>query len=117
MDPRFAIDHHLELIRLNNDYDIYISRKSLKHFVESRKKEMTGTYSAEEIHFKLCFAIDNIILTFTKYDKIEQSSLNKLIYIKSLKKLRNFSLSIVIEQVGDRFEICSIHFKKHKKPP
>ncbi len=117
LDQGIPIDHHLELIRIHDSCDIYISRKALKHFVESRKKEMIETRNQKEICDKLCFAVKNVIFTYIKYDRIEQSSLNRLIYIKYFKKLRNSSLGIVVERVEDRSEICSIHFKKHKKPP
>jgi glutaredoxin-related protein len=107
----------LELIRFDYDYNIYISRKSLKHFVESRKKEMFETHTKNEILNKLYFAINNLINTYINYDKFEIEKSGRLIYIKYFTELRNSNLRIVFENVLNNLEICSIHFQKYKKPP
>jgi glutaredoxin-related protein len=117
MDYGVLIDNHLELIKFDYDYNIYISRKALKHFVESRKKEMFETHTEQEIFDKLYFAIDNIINTYMDYDKFEIEKSGRLIYIKYFTELRNSNLRIVFEEVLNHLEICSIHFQKYKKPP
>ena len=71
MDYGLFIDNHLELIQPDENYNIYISRKALKHFVESRKKEMFGTHTESEILNKLYFAVDNIVPAYDFYDKFE----------------------------------------------
>jgi hypothetical protein len=117
MDYGVLIDNHLELIRFDDYYDIYISRKALKHFVESRKKEMCGTHTQDEIINKLYFAIDNVVETYVNYDEFKVNELQRLIYIKYFNELMNHSLRIVADSVLDRIEICSIHFQKRKIPP
>ena len=110
------IDKYLELIQINLDYNIYISRRSLKHFVESRKKEMVDSHTKDDILNKLYFAIDNIILTYKNHDDLSVNN-NRLIYVKYFSELRESSLRIVLDATGNKLEICSVHFKKYKKPP
>lgn len=117
MDYGVLIDNHLELIRFDQNHNIYISRKSLKHFAESRKKEMFDTHTEYEIFDKLYFAIDNTINTYILYDECVLKDLNRIIYVKYFDDLTQHSLRIVVEMVENRLEICSIHFQKRKKPP
>jgi hypothetical protein len=117
MDQGILIDNHLELIRFDYDYNIYISRKALKHFVESRKKEMFETHTEQEIFDKLSFAVNNVINTYIDYDKFEIEKSGRFIYIKYFTELRKSNLRIVFEKVLNNLEICSIHFQKYKKPP
>lgn len=112
------VDNYLELIQLDSDYDIYISRKALKHFVESRKREMVEKYDKKEIINKLYFCVENVILTYIKYDNCKlQESNNRLIYTKYFADVKKSSLRIVFETVNNRLEICSIHSQKRKIPP
>ena len=78
---------------------------------------MINTHSKKEIFDRLYFAIDNTILVYKFYDKIEVKSLNRLIYTKYFHDQRHHSLRIVIDTFLNRFEICSIHFQKRKIPP
>jgi hypothetical protein len=117
MDYGVLIDSYLELIKFDDYYDIYISRKALKHFVESRKKEMIENHTMQEILDKLYFAVDNVIETYSFYDKFDIEKTGRLIYIKYFTKLRSSNLRIVFERVENRLEICSIHFQKYKTPP
>ncbi len=117
MDPGSLVYNPTTLIRFDNNYNIYISCRALKHFVESRKKEMVDTHTTEEIFERLYFAIDNVILTYNSYDEIQAKSLNRLIYTKHYTDTRNHNLRLVIDTFFDHFEICSIHFQKRKIPP
>jgi hypothetical protein len=114
MDYGVLIDNYLELIRFHEDYDIYISRRSLKHFVESRKKEMLETHTEAEILDKLYFAVDNVILVYKKYDKIESTNIGRLIYTKKFENIQKINIRVVLDLVLNKSEICSIHFQKHK---
>jgi hypothetical protein len=117
MEYGVLIDRHLELIRIDPEADIYISRKALKHFVESRKAEMRGGYSEEEVFNRLYFAIENIISTYEIYDELKIQESGRLVYEKYFANTRNSSLRIVIERIENRSEICSIHSRKRKIPP
>ena len=117
MDAGKLIDNYLQLIKIDDNCSIYISRRSLKHFVESRKKEMIDGHSKEEILDKLYFAVDNIINIYSNYDEIKTENLNRVKYTKHFIDIREHSLSIVFDVFFNRYEICSIHFKKRKIPP
>jgi hypothetical protein len=114
MDPGSLIDNYLDIIRFDDNYNLYISRKSIKHFVESRKKEMSETHTKDEVFNKLYFAIDNVILTYSTFDKLTPKDSNRFIYVKYFENLKMIKLRIVLELVDDRLEVCSIHFQKHK---
>lgn len=117
MDQGFLIENSSKLLRFDDNYNVYISKRALKHFVESRKKEMIETHTDGEIFERLYFAINNVILTYNSYDEIQVKSLNRLIYAKYYTDTRNHNLRLVIDTFFDRFEICSIHFQKRKIPP
>lgn len=117
MDNGHFIDNYLELIILDEKYNIYISRKAIKHFVESRKKEMVSNHSKDEIINKLYFAVDNILNVYINHSEIKEVCNNRLKYIKYFNEIREYGLCVVFDVLIDRFEICSIHFKKRKISP
>lgn len=118
MNYGVIIDRPKDLIKFDNNYDIYISHRALKHFVESRKYEMKESFSDEDIISNLLYAVDNVILTYTDFDKIEFKEPDRIIYSKNYIEI-NKSIRIVLRSVQNRLEICSTHFQKskNKKPP
>ena len=117
MDQGILIDHHLELMRFDDNYNVYISRKALKHFVESRKKEMAENHTEQEILNKLYFAVDNVVGVYVNFDEFKINELQRLIYTKYFNELAYHSLRIVADNVSNTLQICSIHFQKRKIPP
>ncbi len=126
LEPGNFINKHLELLRvctirksihLPHPHDmvrVYISRKALKHFVESRTYELRKRHSPEQIIENLCFAIDSIKETVTDFDSYELRP-PKHLYTKDYSHLGKPQLRIVLEHTGDRLEIISIHFRERKK--
>ena len=114
MDYGVLINKHSELLQLDGNYDIYISRKALKHFVESRKKEMVYSHTKEEVLDKLYFAVDMVKSSYINPDMININHLGRPIYTKYLEKIKKTNIRIVFELKNERLEICSIHFQKHK---
>ncbi len=104
----------MELIKFDDNYNIYISKKALKHFVESRKKEMINTHSKDEVLSKLYFALDNVITVYLYFDELIPKHSDRFIYVKYFENLKKVNLRIVFELISNRLEICSIHFQKHK---
>ncbi len=98
-------------------YNIYISRRSLRHFVERRKAELIIRYNYKDILERLYFAIDCIEDVFSQKDSFEINDLGRMIYTKNYNNLDRSSIRIVVESKEDRLEIVSIHFKKNKKLP
>lgn len=112
----YPIHNHLELLKFDDEHEVYISRRSLKHFVDRRKQEMSNSYTDKEIINSLNFAMHNCIVVYSQFDKVEPKFPNRLIYSKYFEII-NKNLRVVLESVRDRLEICSIHFQKNKKPP
>jgi hypothetical protein len=120
------IEKHTELLRIftirgskHNDHPhkmmrVYISRRALKHFVESRKKELSLKHTEKETLDNICFAIDTLpetIINFTGYELIPP----KHFYIKDYSHFGKPHLRILVEPKDYGLEICSIHFTKHKR--
>lgn len=94
-------------------FRVYISRKALKHFVESRKEELKKRHTVAEALLKILFAVEQISEVFLNFDKYEYEP-EKHFYTKHYSgepSLRIF----VEERKVNSLEICSIHFTKHKK--
>lgn len=96
---------------------MYISRRALKHFVESRSREMKEKFTDDDVLKRLYFAIDSAESIFQEYDIFTQEDEVKRIYAKYFDKYPNFLIRIVVEVIENHLEVKSIHFKKTKKPP
>lgn len=115
MKPGDPIEFYMELLCVCIDPEVYISRRSLKHFVESRSGEMKDR-TKEDIIKYLYFAIDNLEYTLHTYNSIEfQEDYKKYIYTKHFGKEMKSSIRIVTEIIESHQEIKSIHYKKNKK--
>lgn len=117
LDIGVLIHKHEELLCISPAYNIYISRRSLKHFVERRKVELIKRYNQKDILERLYFAIDSIEDVFVQKESFEINELGRMIYTKNYNNLDRSSVRIVLEFKVDRLEIVSIHFKKNKKLP
>ena len=119
------INKHLELHRIftikNSKYPehphketrVYISRRSLKHFVESRKHELGKRHSVEQITEIICFALDSLQETITNFDVYELEP-PKHFYIRDYSHVGKPQLRVLLEHNEDRLEIISIHFKTRR---
>lgn len=92
---------------------VYITRRALKHFVESRKEELLRTHSPESALELVCFAIEHIQETITDFDKYEFEPPTHT-YTKDFSHLGKPRLRIMMDIVDTRLEIKSIHFNKRK---
>jgi hypothetical protein len=93
---------------------IYISRRSLKHFVESRTYQLGKNRTSEQVLTKLYFAIENVEGTILIPDIYEKISENKYRYTKHFSG--SSALRVIVEQIPqtNRLEIVSIHFTRHR---
>lgn len=107
------IDHYDELIQVSDLIQLYISRRSLKHFVERRKTEMCVHKDKDDILDRLYFAVEHLEDVVIVYDKLEINN-NSYIYSKHFNARYKANIRIVIESVSNHFEIKSIHFHKNK---
>jgi len=117
------IEKHTERLRIakvensNNkkhphiDFKIYITRRSIKHFVERRKADLSKNHEMLEVLTMILFAAEQtseVIINFDKYEY--EVDPEKYIYTKHYPNRP--SVRIVCEQKNDSLEICSMHFSK-----
>ena len=98
---------------------VYISRKALKHFVESRKAELKKYHTDEEALKKIDFAIGEIKEVVINYHSYERQRADdgkeKHFYTRNYYSKGEPSIRILLEEKDDGLEICSLHFTKNKK--
>jgi hypothetical protein len=93
---------------------VYISRKALKHVVESRKKELTINHTQQEAMDGICFLLEQaqeVIINFDLYVYEEPT----YIYIKKYTDIGKPFIRILVEDKNHGLEIKSIHFSKNKR--
>ncbi len=110
------IDKHTELLKITTNPKVYISRRSLKHFIERRKTELSINYDKQQVLSRLNNAIDCVEIVLQKYDSLIKEEY-KTIYTKHFEQYFKSSLRVVIEFVDGVLQVKSIHFQKTKKPP
>lgn len=97
---------------------VYITRRSLKHFVEKRKNELSKYRTESDIFERLTFAIEHIQETILEYDKYEEDRTRTPpghFYTKDYSSLGMPNLRILLDETDDHMvEICSIHFARKK---
>jgi len=121
------IEFHLQLLRIfdirrskhgkshpHNKKWVCISRRSLKHYVESRRKELLKNHPEAETLNKILFGIENIKETIADFDKYELEPPSHA-YSKDYSNIGFPSLRIMLDLKGRHLEIRSIHFTKTKK--
>lgn len=92
--------------------NVYISKRGLKYFVESRSGELVDCED-EYILNRLHLIIDNIENVLTNYDLFEKMN-DRLYFSKDFLKPIEPSIRIVLENVKGHFEIVTMHYKKTK---
>lgn len=119
------IEKHLELLRIfdirgskHQDHPhkklrVYISRKALKHFIESRKHDLDKHHSEKEVTEIILFALDKIQQTITDFDSYEFVP-PKHFYTKDYSHEGKSPLRILLDLREERLEIVSIHFRERK---
>ncbi len=111
------ITNHLELIFLFEfrTLKVQIKRKALKHFIESRRRELLVNYSTEEALQLLKFAVSKIQDIFENHDATDVGEKGRQIFSKDYSHLGLPHLRVVYEFVLNDIELVSIHFRKHRK--
>lgn len=103
----------IKIIDIENT-PIFISRKSVKHFTESRKDLLLRFIDKDRLRIILGITNDSYKV-LKNPDKIYNNPKRKdsFIYIKKIKN--KTPISIIIEKIDDSFEIVSIHPVKENK--
>lgn len=127
LEEKTLIDKHSEIIRVfdirgskhkkhpHKNIRVYISRKSLKHCVESRKNEFSKHHTEEIVLENIYFVIDKLQETITDFDLYEFEPPVKHFYTKDHSHAGKPSLRVLLELKETKLEIISIHFRKNKK--
>src|SRR3990167_3190704 len=109
------IEKHDKLPHKNNR--VYISRRSIKHFVEERKIQLAKYHPEAEVLLRICFAIEQIPEVITNFDRYEfEPNPEKFFYTKHYPG--EPSIRILCERSKNKnktLEICSIHYKKQQR--
>lgn len=120
------IEKHDEILRIidveggkhenhpHKGFRIYISRRSVKHFVEERRAELFKSHASADALTKICSAIEQIPEVIINFDKYEYEVYpEKYFYTKHYPG--GPSIRILCERGIDGLYICSMHFKKQQK--
>jgi hypothetical protein len=121
------IEKHTELIEIfsildskndkhpHKDKQVYISRKSLKHFIERRKEDFSKYHSDEELKDMIALIINNINEVVINFDLYEYKPPVDHFYKKDYSYLIKSWIIVLLEEKNNCLEIKSIHIKKNKK--
>ena len=96
-------------------HEVFITRKALKHFVESRKEEMRKHHIESEILANITFAVEHIQDVIVNFDLYELEPPDKHFYSRNYASLGKPNLRVLVEVKNGCLEIVSIHFRKHGK--
>jgi len=94
---------------------VYISRKSLKHYVESRKLELAKNHNEKEVLDTIYFGIDNLQETVINFSSYEYIPPQGHVYTKDYSNVGKPLLRVIVDLKKKTLEIRSIHFRKNKK--
>ncbi len=90
---------------------VYITRRALKHIVESRKQELLRNHTEEEAMAAISFAIQHLPETIIDFDKYELEPPSQC-YTKDFSHAGKPMIRVALEEKDGHVEIKSIHFKK-----
>ena len=103
----------------HRSYRTYISRRALKHVVETRKEDLGKSHDNQHGFERICFAIDSIpdiIMDFDRYELEPKEHPAKHFYTKHYAYSKRPSVRILVEQKENTLEIRSIHFRMRVSP-
>ncbi len=93
-----------------------ITRRALKHFVESRRAQLQIRYEQKEVIRRLFFLIDAVEGIMNSYDEEEIRDSGRYVRTKYYYINRS-AVRVVLDKKLRHWEIVSIHFQKTKKLP
>jgi len=96
--------------------EVYISKRALKHFVESRKIELVSKHDDLYIQKRLFYIINNIENVLKNHDLYEFIN-DRHYFSKNLCTIDISKIRIVLEVIDNHFEIVTMHFQKLKTLP
>lgn len=126
LEDGVLIDHHEELLKLveidqlagthpHYGKRVYISRRALKHVVESRRKDLFRKHSADVSLKIILFAIESVFEVVVNFDNYELEPTNNHFYTKDFSVEGMPKVRILMELESDSLQVKSIHFMKRTK--
>lgn len=104
----------LSLNQIRREKEVYIKRKAIKHFTESRIKELYKFSKEKQLEIVLSISEDvEMVLSMPDIIYKNTKRENSFIYIKKIDELKT-PRAVVLESSGSHFEIVSIHMIKDK---
>lgn len=91
----------------HDGFTVYISRRSLKHFVERRKDDFK-----KETMTRIYTIVENIENTVLNFESFEENDLGKFFYIQKYASNNKYFIRILLETKDRRLEIISMHLRK-----
>ena len=94
-------------------YEVRISRRALKHYVEARKNELMKHHSQEDALKIIYLGLEKIVETISSFLTYEYL-MPRHLYVKNYPNLIKPLHQIIVDEKNDTLEICSIHFKRNR---
>jgi hypothetical protein len=120
------IEHPDELLKIleidgsnmehpHRNFQVCITRRALKHVVESRKNDLLRKHSRKQIEDMLLFAVAVVPEVFHSFESYKLEPTNKHFYTKDYSEKGLPSVRVLAEVKGNILLIRSIHFTKRTK--
>lgn len=126
LEDGVLIEHHQEVLKLvevdtaltahpHFGKRVYISRRALKHVVESRKRDLLKKHTLEETLLIVLFAVESIPEVVVDFDHYELEPTNKHFYTKDFSSAGMPKVRVLMELDNDQLLIKSVHFMRRTK--
>ena len=126
LEEGILIEHHGEMLKIleiddsnsehpHKQHKVYITRRALKHVVESRKKDLVKKHTHEQAEIMVVFVVEMIPLVIQDFDIYELEPVNKHFYTKDFSDKGMPSVRVLVEKDEEDIFIRSVHFAKRTK--
>ena len=124
LEKGVSIEKHAELLRVfdisgsvnkkhpHKNKRVYISRRALKHYVESRKEELGKHHAEDDVIDSIYFVIDHLQETVIDFEHYEYVPPERHFYTKDFYHLQKSKIRVLVEEKGTWLEVRSVHFRK-----
>jgi hypothetical protein len=100
----------------HSNHTVEISRKAIKHFVESRKRQLLAHHDETTVKEILVHMVGEIPQIIDSYDSYEYRKPNDFLFMRTSNHPRIPNVRIILEKYNEKtLHIKSIHITKHKK--
>ena len=126
LDDGVLIHHHEELLKLleidnsNENHPhcnkrVYMTRRALKHMVESRRKDLSIRHTSEDVLTVITFAALSITDVILHFDHYELEPENKHFFTKDFSSEGMPKVRVLLNNDAGNLLIKSVHFVRRTK--